>query len=79
MNKENAIADAKRTAKNYKARIAVVNAPIEMAEENDGPFGYAPSGHGVETLFRHATIVGFAEPNGDYADCSPKPVISQAR
>lgn len=55
MTRENAIKLARYEARKWKTPIAVVNAPIENAEDYDGPFGYCPE-TAVKTLFANATV-----------------------
>lgn len=54
MNKEQAVKEATKIAKRDKMSMAVVNAPIENAEEN-GYYGYC-SVEAVSILFRWGTV-----------------------
>jgi hypothetical protein len=67
MTLERAIAEAKREAQADDGGlvIVVVNAPIENAEDEDGPYGYCPA-EAVPYLFKHGTPVGEAICNGEY-------------
>ena len=67
MTKENAIRLAQQDAKQHNTVIAVVDAPIENAEETDGPFGFAALLF-VHRLFKYGKVVGFATADGRYLD-----------
>lgn len=63
MKKENAIAQAQIEADNNNVRICVVHAPLEMAEDESGPYGYCPE-LGLHILFPNATVETWVYPNG---------------
>jgi hypothetical protein len=55
MTLKEAIIDAKKIAKESKLAIAVVNAPIENAEDESGPYGYCPE-MAVHILYRWGKV-----------------------
>lgn len=61
MSKEKALLAAKYIARKHQTRMAVVNAPIENAED-DGPWGYCPE-QAVKVLFPHGTVETVVNPN----------------
>lgn len=56
MTKAKAIELAKVEAKKAKVEIVVVDAPIENAEDESGPFGYCPA-EAKDVLFANGTVV----------------------
>ena len=67
MTQEQAISGAKTEAQKHDGGIVivVVHAPIELAEDESGPYGYCPA-EAVDILFKHGTPVGEAICNGEY-------------
>lgn len=61
MNQTDATLAARKEAKTNNLQMAVVNAPIEHAEDSTGPFGYCPTS-AVSTLYRFGKIVEVIEP-----------------
>ena len=55
MNKENAVNAARVAAIENRVRMVVVNDPIANAEDEAGPWGYAPYA-AVDVLFAHRVI-----------------------
>jgi hypothetical protein len=56
MTKEKAIKMAQAEARKDKTELVVVNAPVENAEDESGPFGYCAT-MAKDTLFPNATVI----------------------
>lgn len=61
MNLQDAIKDATKAANECGHPIAVVNAPIENAEDESGPYGYCPL-MAKNILYRWGTTEKVIEP-----------------
>jgi hypothetical protein len=70
MSKENAMAEAQWIASNKRIKMAVVHAPIEHAEDEDGYYGYCPlSGVGI--------LYSFAMKGMGQKDCPAQGIVAE--
>lgn len=61
MTLQDAIAGARKAAQESQLPIAVVNAPLENAEDESGPYGYCPV-VAKDILFRFGTCEQIIRP-----------------
>jgi aromatic ring-opening dioxygenase LigB subunit len=64
MTREAAIAQAQIEAKANKQTLFVVQAPLQHAEDEDGPYGYCPPA-ALAYLYSGAIVVATVSPHGN--------------
>lgn len=62
MNLVDCLLEAQATASRTGFTIAVVHAPLENSEDEDGPYGFCPSS-AVPILFRHGRVEQVIQPD----------------
>jgi hypothetical protein len=75
MTKDKAIELGTHEAVKNKVKICIVNAPIENADDDSGPYGFT-SVEGLVLLYKYGEIEAMISPNGTIAHLTVRSLVA---